>query len=108
MAHDAAFAADHERLSQWRRERRRAARTHHPDVGGDLDQYLRVVSEIDARLGPSDRPPARAGATTTVSGRRTAMRRRLRTATREAHRLSRRVRSRLPRGVPGARRWTEL
>jgi len=108
VTHDAAFAADHERLSQWRRERRRAARTHHPDVGGDLDQYLRVVSEIDARLGPSNRPPARADATTTVSGRRTAMRRRLRTATREAHRLSRRVRSRLPRGVPGARRWTEL
>lgn len=108
MAPDAAVQADHERLSQWRRERRRAARAHHPDVGGDLDEYLRVVGEIDARLGPVDRLPAVAGVTTTVSGRRVSVRRRLRTVRRRTRGLSRAVRSRLPRGVPGARRWSEL
>lgn len=108
MAADPSVRAETERLSQWRRERRRAARAHHPDVGGDLDEYLRVVGEIDARLGPAGRPTAAAGVTTTVSGRRVSVRRRLRTVRRRTRGLSREVRSRLPRGVPGARRWSEL
>jgi len=35
----------------WRAERAKAARRHHPDLGGDLQEYLRVTGEIDRRLG---------------------------------------------------------
>lgn len=95
-------------VDQWRRERRRAARVHHPDVGGDLDEYLRVTSEIDARWGLVDRATTPATTTTGVTGRATTLRRRVRGAGRGARRVGRAVRSQLPRGVPGARRWISL
>ena len=41
-----------------RRALRRLARTHHPDVGGDTETYLRLVASL--RRSPGGRPTAEA------------------------------------------------
>ena len=81
----------------WRADRRRAARDHHPDVGGDTQEYLRLIAAIDARYGlcvdPGGTPrPTRARPTTRV-GRLTATRR---AAHRWVHRTRRLTRNALP------------
>ncbi|RYV50840.1 hypothetical protein [Pengzhenrongella frigida] len=97
----------------WRAERRHAARSHHPDLGGDAQEYLRVIAAIDARYGlcvdpggrPSGRTYARAAAEADLL---TAARRTVRRWARRARRLTRTLRTRLPRSIPGARRYIEL
>ena len=78
-------------------------RAHHPDVGGDplvLQRELARLDEPDP--GPEAdvelRPP----------GRWQPLARRARGAGRTVRRGTRRLRGRLPRGWPGARRWTGL
>lgn len=36
---------------QWSGARARAARQHHPDMGGDVDAYLNALSVVDAQFG---------------------------------------------------------
>jgi len=98
----------------WRAERRQAARRHHPDVGGNLQEYLRVTADIDARYGldpkaTTYRPASGAGGLTFVrNDRRSRARRRLAASVRRRRALSKALRSRLPRWVPGARRYTHI
>jgi len=104
-------AADH---AAWRAERRRAARAHHPDVGGNLDEYLRVTAGIDAKYGldpkatTSGSAPGTRGHTSVRDDRRSRALRRFRASTRRARALSKTMRSQLPRWVPGARRYTQI
>ncbi|MEJ5945936.1 hypothetical protein WDZ17_11595 [Pseudokineococcus basanitobsidens] len=98
----------------WRAARRRAARRHHPDLGGSADAYLAALAEVDAAHG---RGPGGAGRGGTGWGGpapgpvvvTTSLRRRaLRVTLRGARDASRAIRRRLPPGVPGSRRWGSL
>lgn len=98
----------------WRAERRAAARRHHPDVGGDVQDYLRVTADIDlryalgaaaARYGSAPNTEAR---TFVRNDRRSRALRRFRTLARGRRALSKTIRSRLPRWAPGARRYTQI
>ena len=96
----------------WRAERRQAARRHHPDVGGDLREYLRVTADIDARYG-LDPKAATYGSAPGPRGRTSACndsraRRRFAASVRRTRTVSKAIRSRLPRWVPGARRYTRI
>jgi hypothetical protein len=73
----------------WRSARREAARRHHPDRGGTVQEYLDALAAVDASF---------AGAPVVV--RRRAMAR----AARRLRRLLRRSRRRLP----GAPRYLDL
>ena len=101
-------------LTAWRSERRAAARLHHPDVGGDTQEYLRVIAAIDTQYGlgaaaSEASPLARAaGRAPLRTGRLTRARRRAGRAFRRARQLTQKIRARLPRRVPGARRYTQL
>lgn len=75
-----------------RAARREVARRLHPDRGGDVGAYLAALAAVDR---------AHALPTSTTSTRRPRLGRRLRL-------VSRAVRARLPRGVPGSRRWARL
>jgi hypothetical protein len=82
------------RRPAYRAELRAVARRLHPDLGGDVHAYLAAVAEVDRAHQD----------TGTVGGRRRPtwlLRRRLRRAVRAA-------RSRLPRRLPGARRYARL
>jgi len=98
----------------WRAERRRAARRHHPDVGGDLREYLRVTADIDARYGLDPKAatygsaPETRGRTSARNDRRSRARRRLAASVGRTRIVSNAIRSRLPRWVPGARRYTRI
>lgn len=84
-----------------RARRREVARRHHPDLGGDVETYVRAMAELD---GDSPDAPATAGGVVVAVRRR----RPLRSAARRGRRLSRELRRRLPRRVPGARRYATL
>lgn len=86
----------------WRLARRRAAREHHPDLGGRPEAYLRALEQIDRQfLGTPDPPVA------DVQARGSTIARRYRAYRRRARQARRGVRARLPRWVPG-RRYTQL
>ncbi|CAN5816777.1 hypothetical protein BH20ACT6_BH20ACT6_19030 [soil metagenome] len=89
---------------QWAASRRRVARMHHPDLGGDADEFIRSLAQVDAQFGRAGtgggsrlrtRPPS------ALKRARYRLRRRRRAGVR-------RLRSALPRGFPGARRSIEL
>lgn len=84
------------RTADWRAARRAVARRLHPDVGGDPAAYLAAMAAVDRRFGPD---------VTTGRTRSTASRllnpRRIR-------RTVRQLRTKLPRRVPGARRYADL
>lgn len=40
-----------ETAEQWSRARARAARQHHPDMGGDVEAYLNALSAVDTQFG---------------------------------------------------------
>lgn len=98
----------------WRAERAKAARRHHPDVGGDLHEYLRVTAEIDRRHGHGSnsaghRPASDPGCHLSArKGWRARARRRLGALARRSRALSKTTRSTVPRWVPGARRYTQI
>ncbi|MGJ7440736.1 hypothetical protein [Aquipuribacter sp. MA13-6] len=83
---------------QHRTERRAVARRLHPDLGGDVEQYLAALAEVDRRHGPA---PAGHPGPASRRSRRSGLRRRMNRAVRAARR-------RLPRHVPGARRYARL
>ncbi len=90
------------RLEQWAAARRRAACRLHPDRGGDPDEFVRALAEIDAaRVRAEQRiEPLRHSWLRALRSRH-ALRRRVLTAVN-------RVRSALPRSAPGARRFSQL
>jgi len=92
----------------WQRARRAVARRHHPDLGGDLATYLRLLAEVDRRHGFTHRAGSRPAHVTLDRRRRALVRRSLRARVQDVHRLVRALRGRLPRGVPGRRRYTSL
>lgn len=88
-------------LEQQRREaRRRVAREHHPDRGGSVDTYLRLLRQVDEAhtASPSGRVPT---IRRTASGRVSGWLRRVGAGTR-------RLRSFLPTQLPGSRRFGSL
>lgn len=92
----------------WRRARRQVARDHHPDVGGDIDTYLASIAQVDARFSAG---PDRSTSRRRVEIQRTPwtlLRRSLRRRLRRTAGHVRDVRTRLPRRVPGSRRYIDL
>lgn len=86
--------------SELRAARRAVARRYHPDRGGDVESYLRALSQLDT-LARS----AAVGATPVL---RRGARGRLQSGRRRLSLLVRHARSRMPRGWPGAKRFAQL
>ena len=87
--------------------RRAVIRRHHPDVGGDplvLQRELARLDRPDAGTGTG----SAAGVELREPGPWQPLARRASGARRTLRRGTRRLRGRLPRGWPGARRWTDL
>lgn len=87
-----------------RRARRAAARMHHPDLGGDPEVYMAAIQEIERRSGSSSWTGAGREQIFVVPRRFDRIRRLPRTAKRAVTK----VRSTLPRSVPGSRRYGNL
>lgn len=77
---------------QWSRARARAARQHHPDLGGDVDTYLDALRGIDAKFGVGTFAPAQV-----VVHRDRSNRARLARALVRGRRATRRVMAHVPR-----------
>ncbi len=92
-------AAEPDELARARRAQRRTAlKQTHPDVGGSTEDFLRALASTNGpRCAPSSGVHAELVVTTSVRGRVQRVRRRTRL-------VSRSVRNRLPRRVPGSRR----
>lgn len=85
-------------------ERRALLRRHHPDLGGDPEEFVRLLATWDAAgASPGPEPGGATTATTLLARRprRAAWRRRTRL-------LARRVSTGLPRRLPGTRRYGQL
>lgn len=101
---------------RWRKMRRQVARRHHPDVGGDLEGYLRRMHEVDEQFSTGRRSMARVKVSGPAFGsllslgppRRLPGARRIRVIRRHGRKAVARARARLPRGLPGARRYFDL
>lgn len=85
-----------------RRARREVARRLHPDVGGDPDAFVAAMAKIDGAPDTGHRPHLQVRTDRLTRARRTLAR-----AARQAKPV-RRLRARLPRAVPGSRRWVDL
>jgi hypothetical protein len=83
-----------------RRRRREIARQHHPDLGGDPEVFIAAMRALQE---PDPAAPTRPGIPVTV--RSTSRSRLARTVRRRATRLLRGTRHRIPRSVPGSRRY---
>lgn len=79
-------------------ERRALLRAHHPDLGGDPDEFVRVLDAISRLDATTSREPR-----TTVTDRLGGGRWR-----RRGRRAATRFRAALPRRLPGARRYGHL
>lgn len=104
-------------------ERRALLRRHHPDLGGDPEEFVRVMAAINA-LGVTPAPdvaPSTAataadstagrpgpGTTTTSSPSREGTTTLTPNWRRRGRRALRQLRATLPRRVPGARRYGQL
>jgi hypothetical protein len=95
--------ADPWQRDQWRRARRQVARSYHPDRGGESGEYLTRVAQIDRSFGVG----VQAGHPV-PAGRLAIARRLARTGIRRSRKGVRAFRARLPRRVPGARRYIDL
>ncbi|GAA2030660.1 hypothetical protein GCM10009740_20430 [Terrabacter terrae] len=103
--------------TEWARLRRRAAAVHHPDRGGDVDAYLSAMAAIDRAFAVPGQAASPTDASTPAASQevgavdvvviRTWRGTRMRLARRTRHAASR-VRGRLPRSFPGARRTTDI
>lgn len=97
--------------AEWARQRRRAAAEHHPDRGGDTDDYLAALAAVDRAFGVHDRsaaerePSSRSATQVHVMRTWRGSRMRLARRTRRAVGI---VRHRLPRTFPGARRSIDI
>ena len=88
--------------TEYRLQRREIVRRHHPDAGGHPDQLQRLLEELDARRA--------AGTSVAVAASRSRRRRipDAQTLAAAIDRLNRQVRSRLPRRLPGSRRYARI
>ncbi|MDR6174907.1 hypothetical protein QE364_000975 [Nocardioides zeae] len=104
---------------QLRALRRAAALRHHPDRGGDPEVFARVMAQLDPRLpraaGPDGTGRGEAGRADRTSVRpppvtvvRTGWARSAGPLRRRGRTVLAVVRQRLPRSVPGARRYGRL
>lgn len=93
--------------ADWQRARRAVARRYHPDLGGDLDTYLRKVRAVDHAYGHQVRTRG-PGVVVTSAGALARLRRARHRGVRTSRRMVRSVRAHLPRGVPGRRRYTSV
>lgn len=94
---------DPEALGRWRRARRRAALENHPDRGGRPQALAHALDEVDRAFGVGQ-----CGARTKRSGTTSTLISALKNRRRRARLLARRTRTRLPRWVPGSRRFIDL
>lgn len=81
-----------------------AARRLHPDLGGDAEEFVRVMDALSRRPAPVG-TASRAAAPVVVVTPRRRVQRRVGAAGRS---LADDVRARLPRSFPGARRYGHL
>lgn len=113
--------------------RREAAKRHHPDLGGDPVEFIRVMQAIsdDSETLPLDSSPVprrdqaqtatdrlsdatrrtRRATTATTQGvtyRTTTKSRTVRTVRNTSSRLIRELRQHMPRSLPGSRRYGQL
>lgn len=109
MSDERASADAADAAAALRARRRAAVRRHHPDHGGDLDTFLRVMADLDREAALLATPGAGSAAPlqVVVTGAG-PVRRAGRTVARAGREAVEVVRTRLPRGVPGARRYGRL
>lgn len=98
-----AGALDPGRAAAWGRARARAARAHHPDLGGDVNTYLEALRQVDARYGVGA-----AGAPDLHVHRSGAPSARLRRTARAARRVTRSMTRRLPQRFRPGRAYIDL
>ncbi len=91
--------ADPARRSEWLAARAKVARRHHPDLGGDVSEFIAALAEVDAAF---------AATTRAADGRWVRLRRGVNRSVRRRRSTLRTLRARLPRKVPGARRYIDL
>ena len=94
---------DPRRRAAWQAARRAAARRHHPDLGGDTDSYLAALAEVDRQFDPAPVSAVPSSPGRWVQVRRAVNRQRRRSRTRV-----RELRQKLPRRMPGAKRYIDL
>lgn len=90
---------------EWRRARREVARKHHPDVGGDAAAFVHLLDQVDRRYGRRG-DGLQIGAVPLTP--RIRVQRGVRRVARRAKAHGRTLRTRLPRRVPGAKRYFQL
>jgi len=100
--------ADIGAYAAWRSERRRVAKSCHPDIGGNPETFREQMRAVDVRFGVARSPaepviPSRRPPPTTVRLARAARRSR-----RRSRHAIRGIRAKLPRKMPGARRYIDL
>ena len=82
---------------------------HHPDRGGQSEKYLAALAAVDRAFGLLEGRDTSAGAAVVVqTGWRPTARRVLRRGRRKTVRGWRAAQHRMPRWVPGARRFTDI
>ena len=87
-----------------RSARRRAARAHHPDLGGDVDAFIAAM----AATGPGSHPPYDGADQPRVEVVRTTRGRLALVVHRHRRLVVTQLRGRLPRSFPGSRRFGRL
>lgn len=99
-----------QRRDAWHRERRRVARQHHPDTGGDPEVFVSQLAEVDRRYGFAPSGGRTRTVVTVMSGQLLPVRlaRARRRLGRRSKNYTRRLRSRIPRRVPGSRRYFDV
>jgi hypothetical protein len=105
------------RRQEWRREQRRIARALHPDLGprsgADPEEFVQRMRELDLRFGVGPGPDANGAARPSSGGSPTVVVRAtaagtIRRGLRVSRHVVRAVRARIPRALPGARRYIDL
>lgn len=105
------------RRQEWRREQRRIARALHPDLGtrsgADPDEFVQQMRELNLRFGIGPGRDAGGAARPATGGSPTVVVRAtaagtIRRGLRVSRHVVRAVRARLPRALPGARRYIDL
>ena len=84
--------------------RREAAKRHHPDLGGDADEFIRAMRT----LSPSERREAGGTSDSEVTIRVTGRSRARHWVSKSQRHLVKGLRSRIPRPLPGSRRYGQL
>lgn len=104
-------------VAQWRRARREVIRDHHPDRGGDPEEFRRLLDALD-RTNPergTGLVSSRASSTTWDSVSLTPhsapveiFLRATSRSRRRTRRVTRKIREQIPTGWPGSRRYLDL